>query len=210
MGTRADACADDDGGPLYSLMQVCKPARVCVRRADGETQAIAMLRHRGRYLAASKAALSMLDEGASVELLDSGGAVLRVWRPADDDDDAPPETKPATTLDERDERLLTLLVRAQDHATQAQREATRDLLSAQRGMVDAMSSRLTSMEKLYSGVLRNLYDLTTDAANAQADATMREATAKAEATEAQSADTANELIKQIAPMALAKLSAVPK
>jgi hypothetical protein len=203
MGSRVGG--GDDGEQLYALMQVCKPSRVQVRRADGSTQAIAMLRHRGRYTAASKAAASMLEDGGAVELLDSGGAVLRVWRPDDAADDEPAPSKLAD-LDGRDERLLALLVRAQDHATQAQREATRDLLAAQSRMVDATVARLASMEKSHSAMLNNLYQLTTDAAQAQADAMMREAQAVADVKEAKEDETANDLMKQVVPLALAKFA----
>lgn len=201
MGSRGGS---DVVGDLYALMQVCKPSRVQVRRADGSTQAIAMLRHRGRYQAAAKAAASMLAAGASVELLDSGGAVLRVWQQDDDDDEAAPKV---ADLDTRDERLLALLVRAQDHATAAQREATRDLLAAQSRLVDATTARLAAMEKSHASMLNNLYQLTTDAAGAQADAIMREAQAVADSKEQASDEQATELMKQVVPIALAKLGA---
>jgi len=220
-------------------MKLAKPAKVRIRLADGTLQPVSLARHRGRYLEAERAILPLLaaDAGAVVELLDSGGALLRTYAPAgpeekpadDDDDDEDDAGDVEGDVDDaeemtarrrherwearqskRDERLLALLLKAQASAVSQLQESTRDLMAQQRALTDAVSARLAGMEKMHTGMLRTLYDVTIDAAQAQADATATTAEATANTANAESVEkmVTAELVGTVIPMLKGKMLAV--
>ena len=172
---------------LDGLLRQHRPAIVAVFSPDqDEPQLIRPTGQRGRWLRVLGA---VSPDATRAELRDESGAVLAACQL--DGVSSQPLPPPLGGSPEQLERLLALLLRAQESAVDRQQRQLSDLTSGYRELAQLVVGRLSSLERTYSDVLRSAYEATAIAAQANA------------APEQSVADT---LVAQLAPMAAAKLA----
>lgn len=173
---------------LDSALRQYRPAVVAVfTDTDDEATIIRPTGSRGRWL---RVLQSVPRDARRAELRDESGAVLLGL----DLDGAPPATMaPPPAAPSGDlERLLQLMLRAQESAVDRQSKQLADVTSGYRELAQLVVSRLSALERTYSDVLRSAY----------------EATAMAAAADSAGKDTstaADALVTQLAPLAASKL-----
>lgn len=150
--------AGSSGVLLRTLARV-KPARI-VAVLDDERTEIAVRTGRTRWLAAAKAVAPLHAQGARIELLDAQGRLVESVEP--------PEVEGETTTTPRggEERLLALMLRAQEVALTRHEKATSQLVDGLLALVKTQSERLSAMEKMHADVLEAAYEATVMAGEA--------------------------------------------
>lgn len=143
--------------PLLAMLRRLKPARVVVVSESGERE-IALRGAGGpggagrwQRAAATARALAADDDGARVELRDASGNVLDALTFGTDDDDHEARTSPAPTMpppDQRDERILTLLVSAQRAALEEQRVILAPVLESYTALAQGYASYAAQVVEL--------------------------------------------------------------
>lgn len=147
------------GGSVLRTLARVKPARI-VAVLDDEKTEIAVRSGRTRWLAAGKALAPLLAQGARVELLDAQGRLVESIEPEPVEDATAPVTRGS------EERLLALMLRAQEVALERQAKAQNVLVEGLLTLVKVMSERLSSMEKMHGDVLEAAYEATVMAGEA--------------------------------------------
>lgn len=143
---------------LLAMLRRLKPARVVVVSESGERE-IALRGAGGpggagrwQRAAATARALAADDDGARVELRDASNNVLDALTfGTDDDDDHEARTSPAPTMpppDQRDERILTLLVSAQRAALEEQRVILAPVLESYTALAQGYASYAAQVVEL--------------------------------------------------------------
>lgn len=154
--------SDDD---TIRLIRRCRPASVVAIDEGGNERELSIPRaNRGRWEAVARIAGTYLSQGARVELRDQKGAVVWVLEPE----------APAIPIDETKGApdslagLVSLIVKAQDHAMERFERLIKPTLDAHVEMHRIQMDRLAHHERMYATTLRALYDATL--ARAEADA----------------------------------------
>ena len=165
-----------------------RPALVAVIDDDGTEKTIKPVGRKGRW---ERVVASVPPDAARVELRDNDGDVVFALQP--DDDDAPAKAPPASGLSGEVERMLDLMLRAQQSALDRQRSQLDSLLHGYSQLAQVLASRLGSLERTYSDVMRAQYEA-------------------AASSGAETENSADALLSQFAPLAMAAMAngAAPK
>lgn len=147
------------GSALLRTLARVKPARV-VAVLDDERTEIAVRKGRTKWLAASKALAPLMAQGARVEMLDDQGRLVESVEPEPDESTATVAPRGS------EERLLGLMLRAQEVALERQAKAQTVLVEGLLTLVKVMSERLSSMERMHGDVLEAAYEATVMAGEA--------------------------------------------
>ena len=129
-----------------------------------------LLRPQGRKGRWERIVSSVSPDAHRVELRDATGAVILALHP-DEDGDLP--AKPASAgAPSEVERMLDLMLRAQQSALDRQRSQLDSLLHGYAALAQVLASRLGSLERTYSDVMRAQYEAASQGADSgsQADA----------------------------------------
>ena len=161
-----------------------RPALVAVVRDDGTESTIKPTGRKGRW---ERVVASVPPDASRVELRDDDGDVVFALQP-DDDDDAPAKAASASGMSGEVERMLDLMLRAQQSALDRQRSQLDSLLHGYSQLAQVLASRLGSLERTYSDVMRAQYEA-------------------AASSGAETENSADALLSQFAPLAMAAMSA---
>jgi hypothetical protein len=164
-----------DADRIYRLLRRCRPAAVVHVGEDGTVSPLALAAGRGRWEQARDSIMEMLGaRGGHAELRDAAGAVLRVVRAEQEADaataaretvGAPTVGAPtvgAPTIAAEQERLLALMLRAQQEALGHQAALLKPLLDGYQELAAGFAS--------YAAQTVELVKLAQSAAEARAEA----------------------------------------
>lgn len=140
-----------------------KPKAVVVVQGDGTEQAIALRTGTTRWQQAAKVIARMIADGADrAELRDDSGAVLDTIA-AEQRPKAEREASGADPL----ERLLRLLLKAQEVALDRQSSLFRTAFETTNELIKGMTGRINMLESAQTKVLRAQYEAVTAQARAE-------------------------------------------
>lgn len=167
-----DDAGDRSSAPrILAALRRARPAAVVARFPDGTERPLALKKGRGRWEAATRVLGPWLEDGAVIELRDLKGGVLALIEDERDDVQEDDEHRRAGA---RDERMLNLLLRAQDTALRRHHDLLGTLLTAQASMVRELSSRVAELERSYIKSLRVQAEAIIATAEAEAAAAGRD------------------------------------
>ena len=159
-----------------------RPSLVAVIDDDGTESTIKPVGRKGRW---ERVVASVPADAARVELRDDDGDVVFALQP---DDDEPAKAASASGMSGEVERMLDLMLRAQQSALDRQRSQLDSLLHGYSQLAQVLASRLGSLERTYSDVMRAQYEA-------------------AASSGAETENSADALLSQFAPLAMAAMSA---
>jgi len=156
---------------------------------EGEPREVKAAKTRGRWERLVSASIAL--GATSIECRDTSGATLAVVELDQDDNDRPslPEAKPTPSGSAGEvERLLGLVLRAQDQAVSRQAEQVKAITDAALSVMQAAADRASSMERAVLSLVQQRereLDATAQQLDAELRSAMREqhATARAKADE---------------------------
>lgn len=179
--------------PILAALRRLKPARVVVVTEAGERE-IALRGAGGpggagrwQRAAATARALAADDEGARVELRDATGHVLAAIAINDSEDNDDEDNEPRTSSivmappDQRDERMLTLLVSAQRAALEEQRVILAPVLESYTALAQgyaAYAAQVVELVRVAATVRAEMDERAASAPQAGADQALLEMLSK--------------------------------
>lgn len=171
---------------------------------EGEPREVKAAKTRGRWERLVSASIAL--GATSIECRDTSGATLAVVElDQEDDDDRPslPEAKPAPSGSAGEvERLLGLVLRAQDAAVSRQAEQVKAITDAALSVMQAAADRASSMERAVLSLVQQR-ERELDATAQQLDAELRaaareqQAAARAKAEESEEAGELDAMATQL-------------
>jgi hypothetical protein len=144
---------------VHASLKRQRPASVKVYRNDSDDPTtITPTGERGRW---ERVVQAIPPTTERIELLDKAGGVLAAL-------DVEPAEAASAANDDRDTKLLKLLVQAQEMALDRQTSHMTGIMGAYERLARMLAERLTSLERGYSSVLQAAFDATVMAGEAQA------------------------------------------
>lgn len=158
MGRPADAgsAVADPREVLLSYLKRLRPAKLVAVDADGKEQEVAIPNRRERWAAVARTLDGMV--WSQVKCLDAKGALLGVLGGDDDGADDAGGLGLAPKGADREHALLVVLVKAQEQATRAQRDAMMVLVEGYKQLTEMFATRLAALEAVQERTLKLAHD----------------------------------------------------